>query len=191
MRKPRFLWAALVVGAVASVLYAWGGNHPKGEMHLQKDTWPTDMLKLLNIEQQVHGHWVNANDEFFYKGDLKALNAFIKTAASMDDVIPVYLDLRAGDKRRSDLWGDKPDIKYNWKMLVLTRGWAGPMWPKDAGEDVQLAVVIDVWLDRGIVLEKLEVPVNVVVRSGGDIEKFIASHEKVRKAAMGEAKEAD
>ena len=45
--------------------------------------------------------------------------------------------------------------------------------------------IVEIWLGGKVTLDQLKVPSTVEVRSGGEIEKFVAEHEARRKQAGG------
>ena len=58
--------------------------------------------------------------------------------------------------------------------------------PPDAeGGNKGYVVSVDFWIDRGVRLEEVVVPANVVLSSGGEIGAFVAEHDKRRKRAAG------
>ena len=56
---------------------AAGGTHRKGPIGKVHPDWSDALVGLINSDGRVHGHWVNANDEFFYQGDNAAVERFL------------------------------------------------------------------------------------------------------------------
>jgi hypothetical protein len=183
--------SAVCLSAIASTLVCWqclfamGGNHRPGKIGKVHADWSDRLLELINFEGRVHGHWVNANDEFFYRGDTAALNRFLELYGKLEDT-PLTVVIHAGSARRSALWGKKPEIAYDWKLLITRRGWGAPSDPKRPKDDPGYVVTVDVWIDGKVELEKLKVPEKIKAVSGGEIEKFVAGHEARRKNAKHE-----
>lgn len=140
----------------------------------QSPDWPSGLAGLINSGPVFHGHWVNANSEFFYLGDTASLTRFLKRYATLKNT-PLVVVIHAGSARRSELWGEKPKERYDWKVLVLRRGRGAP--EKADSPDEKWVVTVHVWIDRSVRLGELVVPGNVNVESGGEIETFIGKHK--------------
>jgi hypothetical protein len=173
----------MVIAAAATLAWAMGGNHPKGEIKAAHGGWPDKMISLINGHDRVHGHWVNANDEFFYRGDAAALEKFLTDYAAIEG-IGKKLVIHVASKRRSTLWGDRPDVPYDWKLLICKSRWGGD-WglppPGASGYTTQ----IDVWLGTDICLEDLRVPNEIPIESAGELEAFIRCHNSTEAPADG------
>ena len=172
--------AILVAGAVACTLgaSAWGmgGEYPidaDGNIASQQPDWPAGLAELINSGPVFHGQWVNANSEFFYLGDTASLTRFLKRYSTLKNT-PLVVILHAGSARRSELWGDKPGARYDWKLLVLKRGWGAA--EKTDNPEEKWVVTVEVWIDHDIRLADMVVPQNVDIRSAGEVETFIAQH---------------
>lgn len=76
------LAATLAFGGVA---YALGSVHGKGDPQapISASHWPQGVAALVNRTDRVGGFWVNWSDEFFYQGDARAFNAFLRDYASL------------------------------------------------------------------------------------------------------------
>ncbi len=188
--------SALVVAGLVSLAccdgaFSMGGVHPPGKLGKIHSDWPDALLELINFDGRVHGHWVNANDEFFFEGDTAALEQFLSRYVKLQDT-PLKLVLHSGSIRRSALWGEKPRAHYDWKLFVQRRGWGVPLDPKRPKNDPGYVVTVDVWLDGRVDLAKLGVPIQIGVESSGKtdqesssvIDDFIAKHEARRKRAQ-------
>ena len=139
----------------------------------QRD-WPPGLVGLINSGPVFHGHWVNANSEFFFLGDTASLTRFLKRYSGLKNT-PLGVVLHAGSARRSELWGDKPTERYDWKVSVLRRGRGAPEKPDNPKE--KYVVTVDVWIDHDIRLGDLVVPKDVQVKSAGGIEAFVTKHQ--------------
>ena len=167
-------------------LLAMGGDYQidaDGKIILQQPDWPSGLADLINSGPVFAGHWVNANSEFFFLGDTASLNRFLKLYGGLKDT-PLVVILHAGSARRSQLWGEKPAERYDWKAIVLKRGWGVPANPHNQQE--KWVVTLEVWIDHDIRLADLQVPENVRVKSAGEIEEFIAKSKNAQQSAGGE-----
>jgi len=162
----------------ASVVYALGGDHtgPVSGSNIEK--WPAGLKELANSPLRVHGYFVNWEDIFFYAGDVKALNGFLKEYGKLADT-RLEVVLHPGKKKASSPWDKQPrDLEVDWKLY--TTPFSADQIKNDKIEPGPFVTRVDLWLGGQIELEKLEVPQNVEVKSGGEIEQFIARHEKER-----------
>lgn len=137
-----------------------------GNIISQQPDWPSGLAELINSGPVFHGHWVNANSEFFFRGDTGSLTRFLGHYSTLTNT-PLVVVLHAGSARRSELWGDKPTDRYDWKVILLKRGRGAP--EKPASPQEQWVVTVDVWIDHDIRLADLVVPKNVQLKSAGEI----------------------
>jgi hypothetical protein len=149
-RSARWLAVPGVILA-AALVFGMGGTHPK-DRKIVHPQWPEGLADVVNFAGRVHGHWVNANDEFFYRGDTRAFNDFLKRYAKVKDT-PLRVVIHGDRRRRSRLWGDEPKIPYDWKLLLLRRGWGAP--PASSGTPGNYVVTIDVWVDGQVDLDEI------------------------------------
>jgi hypothetical protein len=186
MRLFRFaVVTALVVLALPSFLMALGGDHPDGNVD-KASYWTEGMLELANRKDRVHGYFVNTSDVFFYAGDAKALNDFLRDYAKLQDAT-LELVLHVGKNYARSPWDKADRGRVDW-VLYLSKWGRGGLVPGGAdprkvewkfeGKRPPCITRVEVWLGDSIQLEKLEVPAHVQVTSGGDIEQFIAQHRK-------------
>ena len=174
MMRPYAIGSIALVGALmlAQPVLAMGGDYrldANGNIVSGQPDWPVGLAELINCGPVFSGHWVNADSEFFFLGDSASLTRFLKRYAALKDT-PVMVVIHAGSERHSELWGDKPKEKYDWKLLLRKRDRGATATP---GKPGRWLVTVDVWIDRNIRLSALERPKNVEVRSGGEIERFV------------------
>ena len=96
--------------------FTMGGDHPPGPVHAQ-DGWPEGLVELLNREEHVHGIWVNANDFFYFAGDIEAFNECLKKYAMLKNT-PHRLVIHPGVGMTGSL-GDEPNIPFEWEVRVM------------------------------------------------------------------------
>jgi len=178
--------ACLLACVCGAQVFAMGGDYQvnaDGKIVLQQADWPVGLGELINSGPVFHGHWVNANSEFFFLGDTASLARFLKRYGDLKNT-PLVVVLHAGSARQSKLWGEKPADRYDWKVSVLKRGWGAP--EKPASQEDSWVVTVDVWIDHNIRLADLAVPKGVQLKSAGEIEAFISKHESGQPTAPAE-----
>ena len=177
----------MTISAVVGFLVMWcvvsafglGADHPADRPVGGSPEWPVGLVDLVNRDQRVHGFFVNAND-FFFSGDTDALNEFLSFYAILKDT-PLTLVLHPGGATAASPWDKETRTACEWEVSVLRRGWH-PRAPEDsANKDARYVVMVDVWLGGQVELDTLQVPLSVEVKSGGEVEDFIAAHEERRR----------
>jgi len=166
-----FLAILFVLLSYSTPIFALGRDYPLGPVH-GPDRWPAGLDKLVSREERVNGYFVNANDSFFFAGDTKALNEFLEQYATLKNT-PIRLVLHPGAGMTGSLGGER-NIPFEWKVSAEGR--------HEDPSGVPTLVTMELWLGGLVKLDKIKVPQNVEVKSGGGIEKFIAEHESKRKA---------
>lgn len=175
------LLAIALIGLSASEALALGANLPTGKpTERDRPDWPKGCVHLANDDNRVHGHWVNANDFFYFRGDASEFNDFLSRYARLPEIDPTLV-LHVGKLPRIGPLGEKKTTPFNWKMEVSRRGWGTPADPRRPESDPGYAITIHVWLSDGIDLENLKVPKHVDLRSGGEIKEFIERHRGASK----------
>jgi len=162
----------MIASLLVALAFAEGGDYSPKELE----------YKGLRVEgvRPVHGYHVNWEDVFFYQGDGAKLNRFIAAYAKLEGVKHKAV-IHVGRKMARSPWdGEDRPIAVDWSCYTwntgIPQGVAGPPGAKPAPSR------IDLWLSERIKLEDLEIPMNVEVVSGGEIEKFIL--ERHRKAGI-------
>ncbi len=175
MSRNAFIVMVMIaaVAAACSVATGMGARFGAGPMS-HSDGWPDGLLDLCNSKSRVDGYWVNANTWCHFAGDAKAFNAFLNRYASLTPT-PLRLILHPGPRRSNDGWTADKIVPSNWMLSILRRGWGAP--EAKPGETGTYVVTLHLWLGGTIALQDLDVPLNVSVRSGTEIEKFVAEHE--------------
>jgi len=169
----------LIVLAWCMPGFPWAAEHPARLPVGGSPAWPAGLRELLNREGRVYGFFVNANDFFFYLGDTEALNEFLAQYAKLKDT-PLTLVLHSAQGKTGRLGYGEKKIQFDWEVKVLARGWSPEAPPDPTTEKPGYVVIVDLWLGGNIDLDKLKVPLNVKVKSRGEIEKFIGDHEANR-----------
>jgi hypothetical protein len=141
--------------------------------------WPEGMEEVVNSPGRMWGTEATDGVMLFYRGNTAGFNDFLGKYASVKQA-PLELVLHVGPKKAAiDGMAGKDYGEANW-LLTVEAPWVIDGNP---GEDVagKTWTRIDLWLGGQIRLDELLVPMNVVVKSGGEIEKFVAEHERERK----------
>lgn len=158
----RFVLGVFLVSAwSATPVLAMGGEHPATQpIGMLKTDWPVALPAAINSPGRVAGHWVNANDEFFYRGDTRAFSEFLRKVAQTK--LPLTLVLHMTPPHRSLLWGEEPRVPYDWTLLVGTAGWVSPVWKLNFDDpNAKDALRVDVWLDGGLTADAIDLPAGV------------------------------
>jgi hypothetical protein len=159
LRSIRFPLALVLAGCVATMAHALGKDHGK------------DVLAEKG-PNCIHGYFVNWVDVFFFAGDAAACNTFVADQVK-DKGTLVRVVLHPGTKKAMSPWDkEERNLPTDW---TLTTGLHREQ--RVAGDDRKL-VRVDVWLGGKINLSALHLPGEAEVTSGGEIEKFIAEHQK-------------
>ena len=176
MRLRQILLAVmLLILSAATLAYALGADHtgPVGGTN----HWPQGLKDLANRPNRVHGYFVNSQDVFFYTGNTDALNDFLKEYAALKNT-SLLVVLHPGRKPVSSPWDKTPrGLFADWTLHTGNEF--------ELNEQGQLQVMpfetrVDIWLGGKVILEELDVPAVLPVRSGGEIEAFIMAHEQRR-----------
>ncbi len=160
-------------------------GHPPGHPVGQNPEWPAGLADLLNSPGRVHGFFINANDFYFYREDTDEFNLFLEQYARLERT-PLTLVLQPGPGKTDFITPDDKEITFDWKVNVYCRGWAREAPPDPTGTAGRYVIVLEVHPGGEVELNKIKVPVNVKLRSGGEDERFarfVAAHEQKHKQA--------
>jgi hypothetical protein len=162
-----------------TVVRALGSDHPNAAVN--NDKWPAGLAELVNAKNRVHGYFVNWEDVFFFRGDTAALNTFLSKCAELANT-KVEVVLHPGKLEVRSPWNKEPlKIAGNWQL------YASPFSREQVeGDHVKpgrFIVRVDVWLGETLKLSELVVPANVAVRSGGEIDAFVKTHNDAKAIA--------
>ena len=155
---------------------AMGGGHGTKPVNLSD----SHLSELANRPGRVGGYWVNSNDWFYFAGDTKALNDFLRRYAEMKGT-PLVLVIHPGKAPAEACVGDLFAEPYDWKLDSMYRGFTrDKTWfqKPDGGQWPGSVVIVQAWLGGNVRLDDLEVPANIEVRPGGEIGEFIKEHNK-------------
>jgi hypothetical protein len=188
MRKAAIL-SVVAILALACAMAAFGHavEYAKGQRVLQPaPPWPSGVEDLVNRDGRVYGYMINGDDYFFFAGDTGDFNAFVAEYARVEN-IPLLLVLHPGKGETGQYGISDSDQKYSFDWQVSVLRWARHSGLADrhpeladiaSGEEPRHVVILDLWLGGQVELDKVKVPLNIQVKSGGEIENFIAARKK-------------
>lgn len=152
------------------------------------DDWPGAMA-VINDEHRVYRSWVNGNEQFYFAGDTKALNAALAEFARIKADRKVVV-LRPAPASTTNFGGDHV-FEYNWRLHLLG-GIAKHMATRDLGDNIwDPHPYLHVHVGDDIELMHLEIPKGVEVLDIIDLQEryaksFGSSDQSVRGWACGE-----
>jgi len=142
----RMVLGTLIALALPALALGLGADHPLGPVG-RASYWPEGLQELANRKDRVHGFFVNAEDFFFYTGDTKALNEFLRDYAKLKDT-KLEVILHVGKKRARSPWDKEDrDIPVNWRLYATSRDWIKHAPGNKVAKDDPAAITqVDVWL---------------------------------------------
>ena len=166
--------AALVALTVAALGRAVSRTPPDEKVR-GRGGWSEALVDLANDTARVDGYWFEGNDHYYYAGDAEAFGRFLRRYAELTDT-PLRLVLHPGRGRVPVNVPKWPKTRFDWQLTVVNpprrggvvhRGYRPP----------PPAVVVEVYLGGSVALDDIDVPLNVDVASGREIEKFVVDHQ--------------
>ncbi|MFO8013015.1 MAG: hypothetical protein R6X20_06880 [Phycisphaerae bacterium] len=163
----------LAIAAAAAPALGMGADHPN-DRPVSHEEWPDGLAEIINTKARVCGFFINASDWFYFKGDTKAFNAVLAAYAKLKDT-PLRLVLHPGRCLGKAPWDKGKGTPCEWSIAVTRRGWGAPK--AKPGETGNYVVTVNLWLGGDVALDGLDVPLNVDVASGREIETFVVHHQ--------------
>jgi len=146
---------------------AMGSDHKSGDLP-PHDAWPTGVYDAVNKPNRVHGYWINSSDTLFYKGSNAELQDMIRKLSQANGA-KTEVVLHVGTGAAKSPWS---------KDRIDTADWSVIIYGDDAITRTQDKIRIDVWVSGSVTLDDLQIPPNVTVKSGEEIEAFIKRHRE-------------
>src|SRR2546425_10574825 len=87
------------------------GNAPK----VKQPEWADGVIDVVNLKSRVYSQWVNGNENFFYHGNVKALNEALENFAAVKDEVRELILLPGAGKTQS-FHGQA--IEFDWQLHV-------------------------------------------------------------------------
>ena len=166
----------------------------------QLSDWLPGLEKLVSYGGVVYGVHMDAPTFYrgletmyiFFRGDHEDFNEMLREYARLGDSLKRYTESGSGQltltlhpgrgnvgSAGAGTIGRDKNIPFDWKITMTREGTLVP-----EREKRRYSVSVDLWLGGDITLDKVEVPLSIDVKSGGEIEVFIAKHEEKRKQAQ-------
>jgi hypothetical protein len=180
------VWGLLMLGWSMPACSLMMRRELGGQDLASRHGWSSDLKHLVVREGIVYALETDAptfgkgyhNVTVCFVGDTDAFNDVVKQYAKLTDT-PLTLTLYAGRGVARSLQDDKGSgIAFDWQIRIVRTGWMSRE-PAERGKPP--TVMLQLWLGGDVELDKVKVPPNVEVQSGGEIERFVAAHEAKRK----------
>jgi hypothetical protein len=142
---------------------------------------PNELRGLLNNDARVSGTLGDFDTWTNYAGDAPKLNAFLKEYAKVPEV-GLQVVLHPGRTKRK-VGGTKRTVHVDWTMHIAENYSIRPNAAAFKGK--KGLTTVDIWIGGQVELDKLQVPLNIDLISGGEIERFIKKHEERQQKAEG------
>jgi hypothetical protein len=143
--------------------------------------WPDGLKELVNCDARTVGITGFADSWAYYAGDATALNIFLNSYGKIRDA-RLQVVLHPGRMRvRASFDATEPTVDVDWSLDILE--WHAGRGNESAFEGAKVLTVVHIWLGGQIELDTLDVPTNIDVRSGGEIERFARNHKQKQKEA--------
>ena len=153
-----FLLAACLVAPRAA--HALGEeSFGNAQVSAVQDGWPKGILEAINLESRVYSRWVNGNESFFFRGDLKAANEALRQFAAVELEIHEVL-LRPGPGGTSTF--DGTAVACDWELHVPSGLYLGGARREKGTQVYRQRANLTIWIhpDR-IQLDDLTIPKGV------------------------------
>jgi len=146
-------------------------------------TWPAGLLELVNYEGRFAGSvGPIADTQTYYAGDTIRLNAFLRKFAALPDAM-LKVAIGNGDFgiAMKNFTGTDRTVVADWSLHIAEFYEGRP--DKEKFEGRKVLVKLRINAANAIDLEKLAVPVNLVVEAGDEHKEFVDRHNERRAQA--------
>jgi hypothetical protein len=186
VKRTRILVVStIIVLALGSSIYGLRFTFPSDKPVVRQERWPAGVAELASSRNRVKSYGHNfGSDAYYYAGDAKAFNAFLGEYAKLKGVALVLV-IHAGLGVKGRAARTDPDTRFDWLLFIegLVRR---PEPKKDS--PAQFPVTLHLYLGDNIGLDEILVPLEVEVRSGGELEDFLSEHTAKRSMFPKESK---
>lgn len=173
--------SACLACAIPASPWAMTEPYDKGRIYpvwRSGEQMPKDILSLMNFPGRVYGDhgFFGGNGNFenlYFRGGAQVFNRFLDQYSHLK-IKSFFLTIHVGRPIVQGTFGVKPEkeIRYDWQYY---------RWIPDDKDQLE-TVSVDIWIGGNIRLDEIKVPANIELRSGGEIEKFVADHEAKRQS---------
>lgn len=170
MRKTAFILINVVLVCGLNLpIWALGtedfGNKPLHEIDYRD--WK-GIMPVINHPNRVYHRWVNGGEGFYFRGNIQALNDYLRKFAALDASIREVV-IRPGP---ATTWTfDGNTVPYDWQ-LELVGGISKHLTTLDQGSNIWSKwSTVAVFIGKGIELEKTRIPEGVHVIGLRDLKK--------------------
>jgi hypothetical protein len=87
------------------------GNAPV----VKQPEWAEGVVDVVNLKSRVYSQWVNGNENFYYRGNARALNEALRQFAAVKDEVRQLILLPGSEKA---LTFDRKPVEFDWKFHV-------------------------------------------------------------------------
>jgi hypothetical protein len=87
------------------------GNAPR----VKQPGWAEGVLDVVNLKSRVYSQWVNGNENFYYRGDARAVNEALRKYAAVKDYARRLILLPG--RGTAHTFGGKP-VAFDWQLHV-------------------------------------------------------------------------
>ena len=186
MKRTRILVVStIIVLALGSSIYGLRFTFPSDKPVVRQERWPAGVAELASSRNRVKSYGHNfGSDAYYYAGDAKAFNAFLGEYAKLKGVALVLV-IHAGLGVKGRAAQTDPDTRFDWLLYVdalMPSGDAKKVPPPKCQPTLHL------YLGDNIGLDEILVPLEVEVRSGGELEDFVSEHTAKRSMFPKESK---
>jgi hypothetical protein len=177
--------AAVIVLACGVSIFAMRFTMPNDKPVPRQDRWPAGLAELASSRNRVRSYGLNfGSDAYYYAADAKAFNAFLAGYANLKDT-PLLLVIHPGLGVKGRAAQTDPDVRFDWLLFVdaLTPTADAKKEPRP-----KCRATVHLYLGDNIGLDDLQVPFEVEVKAGIEIDDFVSGHTAKRSLFSAEAK---
>jgi hypothetical protein len=186
VKRTRILVVSTItVLALGASIYGMRLTLPNDKPVVRQERWPAGVAELASSRNRVKSYGHNfGTDAYYYAGDAKAFNAFLGEYAKLKG-IPLLLTIHPGLGVKGRAAQTDPDVRFDWLLYVDALMRIGVV-RKDPPPKCH--PTLHLYLGDNIGLDEILVPLEVEVKSGGELEDFLSEHTAKRSMFPKESK---
>ncbi len=147
---------------ISSTALGMGSDHKKGTLP-PHEGWLAGTYEAVNLPSRVHGYWINSSDTLFYRDGNAVLEDMLQRLDSIQG-LTVRVILHPGKGIAKSPWSKDVMDSADWTVTISGAHAITP---------IQNQITVDVWLGGNISLVDLEIPSNIEVKSGDEIDAYV------------------